>query len=34
MQKKMDMEMGGWVSSSEKDFNTVGDQPHSSQARY
>lgn len=34
MQKKMDMEMGGWVSSSEKDFTTVGDQPHASQARY
>ncbi|KAK3914114.1 Protein FAM177A1 [Frankliniella fusca] len=32
MQRKMDMEMGGWVSSSQ--IETVGSQPQMSQARY
>ncbi len=32
MQRKMDMEMGGWVTSSQNE--TVGSQPQMEQARY
>lgn len=34
MQRKMDMEMGGWVTSSETESNTIGNQPQVSHERY
>lgn len=34
MQRKMDMEMGGWVTSSETELKTIGNQPQVSQERY
>lgn len=34
MQQKMDMEMGGWVTSSERESGPVGDQPKGAHERY